>query len=81
MTDGQVSDEALRAALATVLTLDGIRQRYGWTAATVRQYRTAGVLPEPDAVFGRTPVWLPGTLDAWERTRPGQGAGGGRRTS
>ncbi|HEY8590206.1 MAG TPA: transcriptional regulator [Naasia sp.] len=61
-----------------LLTLDEVAARYGWTIATARQYRASGVLPPPDAVFGRTPVWLPATLDVWERDRPGQGAGGGR---
>lgn len=37
--------------------------------------------PEPDAMTGRTPGWLPereSEWRAWEASRPGQGAGGGR---
>lgn len=38
-----------------------------------------GDLPEPDATFGRTPVWLVDTIERWRsEVRPGQGVGGGR---
>lgn len=37
-----------------------------------------GDLPEPDDKFGRSPVWLPSTIDEWISNRPGRGAGGGR---
>lgn len=37
-----------------------------------------GDLPEPDERFGRSPVWLPETIDRWASSRPGHGAGGGR---
>ena len=31
-------------------------------------------LPEPDAWIGTTRGWLPATIDAWHKTRPGRGA-------
>jgi hypothetical protein len=37
--------------------------------------------PEPDAYVGRAAGWLPSReaeLRAWEASRPGRGAGGGR---
>lgn len=37
--------------------------------------------PEPDAYVGRSAGWLPSReteLRAWEASRPGRGAGGGR---
>jgi hypothetical protein len=37
-----------------------------------------GDLPKPDKTFGRSPVWLPATIEAWMAHRPGQGIGGGR---
>lgn len=37
-----------------------------------------GDLPPPDRTFGRSPVWVSQTIDAWARSRPGRGAGGGR---
>jgi len=37
-----------------------------------------GDMPEPDRVFGRSPVWRRSTIERWQASRPGQGAGGGR---
>lgn len=37
-----------------------------------------GDLPPPDEIYGRSPVWKLSTINAWKRTRPGRGAGGGR---
>lgn len=74
---------------AQYLTLDQIAERVGWNIKTARtmQYRAnsrraagqsrPGDLPAPDHRYGRTPVWLVDTIDAWEKRRPGQGAGGG----
>lgn len=41
-------------------------------------YIRPGDLPKPDNIFGRSPVWMPATIDAWLASRPGQGKGGGR---
>jgi hypothetical protein len=87
MTDEQERDRLVAEGwtppgrVPELLTLDDIRARYGWTSGTARQYRSDGTLPPADATFGRTPVWLPSTIAAWEPTRPGQGHGGGRRRS
>ncbi|MET8113789.1 GIY-YIG nuclease family protein [Streptomyces prasinus] len=47
-----------------------------WRVATqtVRAYRSRkrGELPDPDHVYGRTPLWRPATIIGFER--PGQGA-------
>ena len=37
-----------------------------------------GDLPKPDDTYGRSPVWLPSTIEQWMANRPGRGAGGGR---
>ncbi|WP_344968237.1 hypothetical protein [Salinactinospora qingdaonensis] len=37
-----------------------------------------GDFPPPDQTFGRSPVWLPETIDRWATNRPGRGTGGGR---
>ncbi|MEV2277687.1 hypothetical protein AB0I72_19075 [Nocardiopsis sp. NPDC049922] len=37
-----------------------------------------GDFPPPDRKYGRSPVWLPETIDQWVENRPGRGAGGGR---
>jgi len=35
-------------------------------------------LPEPDALIGERKGWLPATIDAWNRRRPGRGRWGAR---
>lgn len=70
------------------LTYQDIAERMGVTVGVLRKYlatsrrnREAGTpsfsdMPEPDKMFGRTPVWRPGTVDRWLRRRPGKGVGG-----
>jgi hypothetical protein len=55
-------------------TVADIADHWGVTAQTIRTYRSRkrGELPEPDKVFGRSPVWKPSTILNFER--PGQGA-------
>jgi hypothetical protein len=81
MTGGEISGK--------FLTLPEIANRQGWSLKTARnrqheanQRRRSGDsrpgdLPEPDHHVGRTPVWLEATIEAWEKGRPGRGAGGG----
>ncbi|MDH2425767.1 hypothetical protein [Sphaerisporangium sp. TRM90804] len=57
-------------------TMADIAEHLGLRVRSVRTYRTAGILPREDHMFGRTPVWRPATITGWQR--PGQGAGGGR---
>lgn len=64
------------------LALPDIARRAGLTPETVKTYRKralknlqngtphAGDLPEPDAMTGNTPGWLPATIDAWRDRRP-----------
>jgi hypothetical protein len=55
-------------------TVADIAEHWGVTPQTIRTYRSRkrGELPEPDNVFGRSPVWKPSTILNFER--PGQGA-------
>lgn len=55
-------------------TLRDIADHWGVSYNTVRTYRARGrgELPEPDAVFGRSPAWRPATIINFQR--PGQGA-------
>lgn len=60
-------------------TTDDVAAYIGVTAATVRRYRMRprdkGGLPPEDRMFGRTPVWKPATITAWnENERKGRGA-------
>lgn len=56
------------------LSVTDVAKRLGITTAAVSIYK----LPEPDAMIGRTRGWLPATIDEWNASRPGRGAGGGR---
>lgn len=55
-------------------TVAEIAEHWGVKVSTVRSYRSRkrGELPEPDKVYGRTPLWKPATIIGFER--PGQGA-------
>jgi hypothetical protein len=55
-------------------TVNDIAEYWGVTTQTVRTYRSRkrGELPEPDRIFGRSPVWKPATIINF--VRPGQGA-------
>jgi hypothetical protein len=55
-------------------TADDVAEHWGVTEQTIRTYRSRnrGELPEPDKVFGRSPVWKPETILTF--ARPGQGA-------
>lgn len=65
--------------LTAVGALFGVDRR---TVAVWRgRYADTHPCPAPDAMTGPTPGWLPERADEWRewhRTRPGQGAGGGR---
>jgi len=50
----------------------------GVTPDTLSAYRSRGYLPEPDVMLGRSPGWLPATIERWIAARPGKGAGAGR---
>lgn len=54
--------------------LADVAAHWGVTPQTIRTYRSRkrGELPEPDKVFGRSPVWKPSTIIGF--VRPGQGA-------
>lgn len=74
----------------TFLDLRAVAEMVGVEYRTIRNYhQTAerrrreqdvrpGDLPEPDNIFGRSPVWKRSTITAWQRNRPGRGTGGGR---
>ena len=55
-------------------TVTEIAEHWGVKVPTIRAYRSRnrGELPEPDRVYGRTPLWKPATIIGFER--PGQGA-------
>lgn len=66
-------------AVNQLLDLRAAAARLGVSYATLRAYRAQDPsFPDPDVMLGQSPGWLPSTLDDWQATRPGRGAGGGR---
>ena len=63
-----------QVAAALGITIDSART-YHTRAQRNRREGTPkpGDLPPPDVVFGRSPAWLPSTIDRHLNTRPGQG--------
>lgn len=59
------------------MTAAEVADRLGVAVSTVYAYRRDKILPEP-VMIGRTPTWDRDVIEAWELTRPGRGAGGGR---
>lgn len=60
-------------------TTDDIAAYLGVKTASVRRYKVRGDLPPEDRKIGRTLVWKPATIIAWnEHDRPGQGWRAGR---
>jgi len=76
---------------AKLLTLSDIAERIDVGVDSIRVYHQRasknrrdgnprpGDLPAPDRYYGRSPVWKLAQIMAWERSRPGRGAGGGRK--
>jgi hypothetical protein len=49
-----------------------------WHTYCARKDGHGVVAPAKNGDFGRSPYWYPATIDAWVKTRPGRGVGGGR---
>ena len=55
-----------------------VAQRVGLTVPTIRSYILKGLMPDADVIIatpsGLLRGWAPETIDAWQTSRPGQGA-------
>lgn len=60
------------AAPSDLLDTEGVAAMLGIARDSVTRYRARGDLPEPDAVFGRSPVWRVATIREWQAQRPGR---------
>lgn len=62
---------------ARYLSINECAERLGITPHTIATYGRQGRLPAPDAIIGAGTRakrgWLPGTIDAWNASRPGHG--------
>ena len=64
---------------AELLDMAGVSAWMGRRYATVQGWRRDDPsFPVPDVMLGQSAGWWPSTIDAWQATRPGRGAGGGR---
>ena len=63
--------------MTAMMTITEVADRLGVKPETVRSYRARGLMPDPAAVYGQSPVWTPEAIEAWIASRPGQGVGGG----
>lgn len=50
-----------------------VAARLGVHPDSITRYRARDGFPEPDAMFGRSPAWLPETVDTWKANRPKMG--------
>ena len=55
-----------------------VAERAGLTVPTIRSYIFKGLMPDADVIIttpsGPLRGWAPETIDAWQASRPGQGA-------
>lgn len=63
----------------TLVDTDGVAGMLAVRRETVSAYLARGYLPVPAGRIAGGPVWERSQILAWAASRPGQGAGGGRR--
>lgn len=51
------------------LSVEQFAEAAGLKPATLRNYRAAGLLPEPDVMVAQSPGWKPSTVQRWIRDR------------
>lgn len=51
-------------------TISDVATYLGIAPSTVRSYLARSQMPEPDRHIGRTAVWKPKTIRAWNSRRP-----------
>lgn len=52
-----------------LLTMAEVADLIGVTLLSVQRYRQRGIMPQPDAQYGRTRTWKRSTIEAWDATR------------
>lgn len=83
-TDGRGADAAVAAYRALsaagealvsggpLLDSEAVATWLGVKRESVTRMKARGDLPEPDEVFGRSPVWRVSTIIEWQASRPGR---------
>lgn len=54
------------------MTTSEVAIEIGVTRSTVAAYSSRGQMPEPDVVYGRTPLWKTVTISRWTKDRKGK---------
>lgn len=52
-----------------LLTTQQVAELVGVKPSTISAYHARKQMPEPDRVFGRTPLWSQTTIQLWRTTR------------
>lgn len=52
----------------TIVDMDAISTMLNVEKATIRQWRTRNVMPEPDYQLAMGPLWWRSTIEAWAKT-------------
>ena len=68
---GHLPQPGLRRGVIAYLCVEEVAQVLGVKVGTVRNYRCAGLLPDPDVVVGKSPGWKPATIEKWMKRRTG----------
>jgi hypothetical protein len=55
--------------VTVLLTRQEVADLIGVTLETIKMHRKNGTMPDPDHVYGVTPLWKPATIRAWDNTR------------
>ena len=56
-----------------MLTIGEIERALGYAKGSLTSLRAKGYFTEPDAVYGRTPLWRPSTITKWNNERKSEG--------
>lgn len=57
-------------------TTTDVARYCGVAVSTISGYRRRGLMPQPSETFGRTHLWKPEVIVAWQAERPRPGTGG-----
>lgn len=65
MSGVQRYDVSMDDSMDPLLTVMEIATLYGVRPDTIRAYKHRHQMPQPDRVFGRTPLWHTSTIRRW----------------
>ena len=69
-----------REAVSVCFNKQRLARFLGLSVRSIDRANTAGLLPCPDLICGRSPRWNPSTIEKWMRTKPRLPGRGGCRS-